>query len=245
MSTNSTELSWGSGFIDSYGTAFGQFIFYMRYFPRDTRKFKLFLTERTGRYYICIDVACCLLLNIADTAWGAYDTLIVFAVEWYVFPRWLPLGLWQICFNYRKLLCKQGVDNHNANLQRALATAILITFDLFFRRLRTRSPEVLFGTKFPRSARTANIRSKSRDYLKELALAEMSLFSCLVMMAILYQFQYGPIGQSYPAAPGALMGKKTSYSIDLVVRFNARKGIRERQQIAGSGVELPTIPAIR
>jgi hypothetical protein len=36
--------------------------------------------------------------------------LIVFAVEWYVFPRWLPPGLWQICFNYRKLLCKQGVD---------------------------------------------------------------------------------------------------------------------------------------
>jgi hypothetical protein len=36
--------------------------------------------------------------------------LIVFAVEWCVFPRWLPLGLWQICFNYRKLLCEQGVD---------------------------------------------------------------------------------------------------------------------------------------
>lgn len=38
---------------------------------------------------------------------------------------------------------------------------------------------------------------------------------------------------------------ETSYSADLVVRFNARKGIRERRQIAGSGVELPTIPAIR
>ncbi|KAG0696177.1 hypothetical protein DFH29DRAFT_213901 [Suillus ampliporus] len=49
MATDSAELLWGPGFIGFmiatafYGVAFGQCIYYMRYFPQDSRKLKLFI----------------------------------------------------------------------------------------------------------------------------------------------------------------------------------------------------------
>ncbi|KAG0696176.1 hypothetical protein DFH29DRAFT_213865 [Suillus ampliporus] len=133
-----------------------------------------------------------------------------------------------------------------------------------------RSPEVLFGTKWSQLAtsasascdvvitgtvwwflqpgRTGNVRSKSRNYLKPLTriFIHMGLFSCLVSitMVVLYQLQDGRIGQFYTAAPGAVVGK--SYMNSMMAVLNARKSIREREQLARNAtvVELPTIPTI-
>ncbi|KAG2131017.1 hypothetical protein DEU56DRAFT_814451 [Suillus clintonianus] len=49
MSPNSTDPMWGPGLIGFiiattfYGIAFGQYIFYVRWFPQDSRKLKLFI----------------------------------------------------------------------------------------------------------------------------------------------------------------------------------------------------------
>ncbi|KAG1743678.1 uncharacterized protein EDB91DRAFT_220826 [Suillus paluster] len=54
MATNSAELMWGPGFIGFmiatvfYGVGFGQCIYYMRYFPQDSRKLKLFILMLFG-----------------------------------------------------------------------------------------------------------------------------------------------------------------------------------------------------
>ncbi|KAG0708168.1 hypothetical protein DFH29DRAFT_522228 [Suillus ampliporus] len=138
----------------------------------------------------------------------------------------------------------------------------MITSGLMF---HTRSPDVLFDTKwsqfaafadalcdlvitgtvwwFLRPARTGNVRSKSRNYLKPLTqiFVNMGLFSCFVAvtMAVLYQVQNG---QFYSAAPGALLGK--TYLNSMMAVLNARKSIRERQRVSRSMTELPTIPTI-
>ncbi|KAG1888141.1 hypothetical protein F4604DRAFT_1715739 [Suillus subluteus] len=50
MAADSTELMWEPGFIGFiittalYGTAFGQYLFYVRWFPQDSRELKLFIT---------------------------------------------------------------------------------------------------------------------------------------------------------------------------------------------------------
>ncbi|KAG0696175.1 hypothetical protein DFH29DRAFT_213725 [Suillus ampliporus] len=133
----------------------------------------------------------------------------------------------------------------------------------------TRRPDILFGTRwsqlasvasalcdivitgtvwwFLRPARTNNIRSKSRSYLDELirVFIQMGLFSCFVAitMAVLYQFQDGPIGQFYTAAPGGVLGK--SYLNSMMAVLNARKSTREQERLARNATELPTIPTIR
>ncbi|KAG2347322.1 hypothetical protein BDR05DRAFT_651891 [Suillus weaverae] len=49
MAPNSTEVMWGPGFIGCiiatalYGISFGQYIFYLRSFPRDSKRLKLFI----------------------------------------------------------------------------------------------------------------------------------------------------------------------------------------------------------
>ncbi|KAG1734594.1 hypothetical protein EDB19DRAFT_1726738 [Suillus lakei] len=49
MAANSTEVMWGPGFIGCiiatvfYGISFGQYMFYLRSFPQDSKKLKLFI----------------------------------------------------------------------------------------------------------------------------------------------------------------------------------------------------------
>ncbi|KAG2360687.1 hypothetical protein BDR07DRAFT_130213 [Suillus spraguei] len=49
MSTNPMALMWGPGFIGFiiatalYGIVFGQYLFYLRWFPQDSRKSRLFI----------------------------------------------------------------------------------------------------------------------------------------------------------------------------------------------------------
>ncbi|KIK36221.1 hypothetical protein CY34DRAFT_533087 [Suillus luteus UH-Slu-Lm8-n1] len=45
MAPNSTEVMWGPGLIATvlYGISFGQYIFYLRSFPKDSKRLKLFI----------------------------------------------------------------------------------------------------------------------------------------------------------------------------------------------------------
>ncbi|KAG2155183.1 uncharacterized protein EDB93DRAFT_89617 [Suillus bovinus] len=98
-----------------------------------------------------------------------------------------------------------------------------------------------------RPARTGNVRRKSRNYISDMMwiLINMGLFSCLVAISItvLYMFQDGLVGQFYTAAPGAVTG--TSYVNSMMAVLNARKSLREREQLGYNLTELPTIPTIR
>jgi regulator of sirC expression with transglutaminase-like and TPR domain len=75
----------------------------------------------------------------------------------------------------------------------------------------------------------------------------MGLFTCMVAIAmvVLYQVQDGGLGQFYSAFPGSLLAK--TYLNSMMAVLNARKAIRERQQleVGLSPMELPTIPTIR
>jgi hypothetical protein len=101
---------------------------------------------------------------------------------------------------------------------------------------------------FLRPARTGNVRSKP-NYINQLAqiFVNMGLFTCMVAIAMVvpYQVQDGGLGQFYSAFPGSLLAK--TYLNSMMAVLNARKAIRERQQleVGLSPMELPTIPTIR
>ncbi|KAG2043974.1 hypothetical protein BDR03DRAFT_977670 [Suillus americanus] len=145
-------------------------------------------------------------------------------------------------------LCVQGMDKDNCEItfsslswRTIMVTQTIIVSSL---GLYTRSPEVMFSTKwspissfasalcdsvitgsiwlFMRPARTGNVRI--------LAISVTVVF--------------------YTAAPGAVIAKCYLYELDdnglakLVVRLNARKSIRERERLGYNLTELPTIPTI-
>ncbi|OAX38839.1 hypothetical protein K503DRAFT_770052 [Rhizopogon vinicolor AM-OR11-026] len=275
----STDLVWGPGLIGFtiatafYGTAFGQFIFYMQSFPRDTKKFKLFImmvfSFGTLHQYALIGMFWSILISCRrSTSLQCTDELPWQMLLAVVVSTWIIFAVQ--CFYAHRVWIITEYNRLITGIICALAAASLIfgmiTGGLL---LRSRSPEVLFGTKwtqfatlanalcdiiitatvwwFLRPARTGNVRSKSKNYINELTriFVEMGLFSCLVAitMAVFYQFQNGVIGRYYSAAPGALIGK--TYLNSMMAVLNARKSIRERKEVDDSTMELPTIPTIR
>ncbi|KAG2073778.1 hypothetical protein BDR04DRAFT_1094351 [Suillus decipiens] len=99
---------------------------------------------------------------------------------------------------------------------------------------------------FMRPARTGNIRRKSRSYISGMMwiFINAGLCSWYVESSIpVYISQDALIGQFYTAAPGAVLGK--SYMNSMLTVLNARKSIREREQLGYNLTELPTIPTIR
>ncbi|KAG1740511.1 uncharacterized protein EDB91DRAFT_1132883 [Suillus paluster] len=274
--STSTELLWGPGVIGFviatafYGAAFGQYIFYLRNFPQDSKIFKLFIMMVfclvTINQYALIGMYWSILIScrrstslkcMTELPWQMLLGVLVSA--WIVFAVH--------CFYAHRVWI---ITEHNRFITiiiYALATTSLgfgmITWGLIFRSM---SPEALYGTKWLqfaamsgalcdlviagavwwhlRRARTGNIRSKSRNHLKQLTqiFINMGLMSCFVgvTMAVLYQVQNG---QYYSAAPGSLLAK--TYFNSMMAVLNARKSIRERQRLARTATELPTIPTIR
>ncbi|KAG2050795.1 hypothetical protein BDR06DRAFT_627556 [Suillus hirtellus] len=278
MVVNSTgsELMWGPGFIGFiiatvlYGTAFGQYLFYVRCFPQDSRKLKFFITMtfclETIHEYLLIGIYWYILISCrhstsfectAQLPWQ----LAVLMAHWIIFAVQ--------CFYARRVWIITGQNRLITGIVCALATASfvcgMILSGLIF---NTRKPEDLFHTKwsqlasfasalcdavttgtvwwFLRPARTDNIRSRSRSYLNELlrVFIQMGLFSFLVAttLAVLYQFQEDVVGRFYTAAPGAVIGN--SYINSMLAVLNARKSVRERERSARNALELPTIPTI-
>ncbi|KAG1888134.1 hypothetical protein F4604DRAFT_1899772 [Suillus subluteus] len=108
MVVNSVELMWGPGVIGFmiatafYGIAFGQYIFYLRSFPQDSKRLKLFIMSvfclGTIHEYALIGMYWSILIScrrstsfecMAKLPWqmvlGVFMACwIVFAVQWYV-----------------------------------------------------------------------------------------------------------------------------------------------------------------
>lgn len=279
MVANSTELMWGPGFIGFiiatafYGIAFGQYILYVRWFPQDSRKLKLFIMmtfclETIHEYsliaiYWSILISCRRSMSFECTAQLPWQMLLgVFMAYWIIFAVQ--------CFYAYRVWIITAQNRLITGIICVLATASFVCgMILSGLIISTREPEDLFHTKwsqlassasalcdavitgtvwwFLRPARTNNVRSRSRSYLNELLqiFIQMGLFSFIVAttMTVLYQFQQGLVGQYYTAAPGAVIGK--SYINSMLAVLNARKSVRERERLAYSVMELPTITTIR
>ncbi|KAG2360548.1 hypothetical protein BDR07DRAFT_1461939 [Suillus spraguei] len=279
MAPNSIEVMWGPGFIGYtiatmlYGISFGQCVFYLRSFPQDPKKLRLFvmtvfLFDTINQFsitaiYWSILISCrrsmslqCMTKISLQMPLGAFTTYwIVFFVQCFYASR-----VWIITGNNHwitGLICILTIASFVGGL-------IACSLGLY-----TRSPEALFTTKwtpmssftsalcdvvitgsiwlFMRPARTGNVRRESRSYISDMMwiLINAGLFSCIVAISltVLYMFQDGLIGQFYTAAPGAILGK--SYMNSMLTVLNARKPIREREQLGYNLTELPTLPTIR
>ncbi|KAG2131024.1 hypothetical protein DEU56DRAFT_814499 [Suillus clintonianus] len=279
MAANSTDIMWGPGVIGFviatafYGTAFGQYIFYLKYFSQDSKRLKLFIMmvfclgtinefALIGMYWSIL-ISCrrsTSLVCTTELPWqmllGVFmSCLIVFAVHCFYIHR-----VW-IITEHNRLITGIICVFATTSLVFGMITSGLIFF--------TRSPADLFGKKwaqgsavagalcdilitgtvwwFLRPARTGNVRRP--NYLEQLTqmFVNMGLFSCIVAitMVVLYQVQNSRLDQFYSAVPGSLLGK--TYLNSMMAVLNARKSIRERQQleVGLSSMELPTIPTIR
>ncbi|KAG2121617.1 hypothetical protein DEU56DRAFT_834102 [Suillus clintonianus] len=276
MAANSTEVMWAPGFIGSiiatvfYGISFGQYIFYLRSFPQDSRKLKLFimivfLFETIHQYamigiYWSILISCRRSTSLECTTKLSWQTLlavlmsysVIFAVQcFYVHRVWIITGKNRLITG---IICVLTTTSFVCGM---------IVSGLAF---HTRSSEVMFSTKwslvssftgalcdsvitgsiwlFMRPARTGNVRRKSRNHINEMMwiFINMGLFPCFVAIsvAVLYMLQDG---QFYTAVPGAVIGK--SYMNSMLGMLNARRSIREREQLGYNLTDLPTIPTIQ
>ncbi|KAG1830206.1 hypothetical protein EV424DRAFT_320638 [Suillus variegatus] len=279
MAPNSIEVMWGPGLIGFiiatvlYGISFGQHMFYLRSFPQDSKRLKLFIMTvflfETIHQFALTAVYWSILISCRRSTSLECTTKI---------PWQMLLAL------FMSFLRVQGVDNHwQQSLGHGHNFCGMIVSGL---GVYTRSPEALFSTKwspiasfisalcdsvitvsiwlFMRPARTGNVRRKSRNYINDImwVFINMGLFSCIVAISVTvlvsdcrlclqdegsrrsqYMFQDGLIGQFYTAAPGAVVGN--SYVNSMMTVLNARKSIREREQRGYNLTELPTIPTIR
>ncbi|KAG0692727.1 hypothetical protein DFH29DRAFT_967858 [Suillus ampliporus] len=157
MVANSAELLWGPGIIGLviatvfYGAAFGQYIFYLRSFPQDPKKLKLFIMIvfclGTIHQYTLTAVYWSILISCRRS------TSIVCTTE---LPWQLLLGIhataWIVlvvqCFYAHRVWI---ITEHNRFLTGIICILATISFSfgmitsgLMF---HTRSPEVLFRIK--------------------------------------------------------------------------------------------------
>lgn len=279
MAPNSIEVMWGPGFIGYtiatmlYGISFGQYAFYMRSFPQDSKRLKsfvmtVFLFDTINQFsmtavYWFILISCRRSMSLQCT------TKISLQIPLAVFTA-NSIAFFVQCFYASRVRIITGNNHWITGLICVLATASFVSgMTVSGLGLYTRNSEVMFTTKwspiassasalcdivitgsiwlFMRPARTGNVRRKSRDYVSDMMwiFINTGLFSCIVAITVtvLYIFQDGLIGQFYTAAPGAVLGK--SYMNSMLTVLNARKSIREREQLGYNLTELPTIPTIR
>lgn len=279
MVVNSVELMWGPGAIGCmiatafYGVAFGQYIFYLRSFPQDSKRLKFFIMgvfclgtiheyALIGMYWSIL-ISCRRSMSLECTTKLPWQMVLgVFMACWIVFAVqcFYAHRVW-IITEYNRLLTGIICAFATTAFVFGMITGGLISY--------TRNPIDLFGKKwcqvsaiagamcdivitgtvwwFLRPARTGNVRSKP-DYLNKLTqiFVHMGLFTCIVAIAMvaLYQVQDGDIGQFYSALPGSLLAK--TYLNSMMAVLNARKSIREQQrEVCCSPMEIPTIPTIR
>ncbi|KAG1839048.1 hypothetical protein DFJ58DRAFT_813239 [Suillus subalutaceus] len=253
MAPNSIEGMWGPGFIGYiiatalYGISFGQYMFYLRSFPQDPKRLNLFDTMHqyamTGIYW-SIFISCRRSTSLELLGLFVSYSIIFFVQCFYAYRVWIITG-----------------NNH-------WITGIIVRSPICGLALYTRSAEFIFSTKwspistftsalcdsvitgsiwlFMRPARTGHIRRKSRNYISDMMwiCINMGLFSWYVQSSTpVYMFQDGLMGQFYTAAPGAVLAK--SYMNSMMTVLNARKSIREREQLGYILTELPAIPTVR
>jgi len=280
MASNSIEVTvWGPGFIGCiiatalYGISFGQYMFYLRNFPQDSNRLKLFimaafLSDTIHQYtmtsfYWHILISCRRSMSFECTTGFPWQMVVT------VFVLYLIIFFVQ-CFYAHRVWIITGNNHWITGIIYMLAIASFVSgMIVCCLGLYTRSPEVMFSTKwspistfasalcdcvitgsiwlFMRPARTGNIRRKSRNYISDMmwVFVNMGLLSCIlaITVTVVYMFQDGLIGQFYTAAPGAVIAK--SYMNSMMTVLNTRKSIRERERLGYNLTELPTIPTIR
>ncbi|KAG1767610.1 hypothetical protein EV702DRAFT_749972 [Suillus placidus] len=91
MVANSVELMWGPGFIGFmiatafYGIAFGQYIFYLRSFPEDPKRLKLFIMMVL---YVLLTMLECTLMHVSQLSRN--NTRICLDRDVLVYPHFVP-----------------------------------------------------------------------------------------------------------------------------------------------------------
>lgn len=278
MAPSSIEVMWGPGLIGYiiatalYGVSFGQYMFYLRSFPQDSKRLKLFIMTVflfdtihqyavTGIYW-SIFISCRRSTSLECTNELPWQMLLG------VFVSYSIIFFVQCFYAYRVWIIT-GNNHWITGITCVLTTGSFVSgMVVSSLGLYTRSPEVMFSTKwspissfssalcdsvitgsiwlFMRPARTGNVRRKSRNYISDMMwiFINMGLFSCIlaISVTVVYMFQDGLIGQFYTAAPGAVIAK--SYMNSMITVLNARKSIRERERLGYNLTELPTIPTI-
>lgn len=278
MAPSSIEVMWGPGLIGYiiatalYGVSFGQYMFYLRSFPQDSKRLKLFIMTVflfdtihqyavTGIYW-SIFISCRRSTSLECTNELPWQMLLG------VFVSYSIIFFVQCFYAYRVWIIT-GNNHWITGIICVLTTGSFVSgMVVSSLGLYTRSPEVMFSTKwspissfssalcdsvitgsiwlFMRPARTGNVRRKSRNYISDMMwiFINMGLFSCIlaISVTVVYMFQDGLIGQFYTAAPGAVIAK--SYMNSMITVLNARKSIRERERLGYNLTELPTIPTI-
>ncbi|KAG1858139.1 hypothetical protein F4604DRAFT_1906370 [Suillus subluteus] len=279
MAPNSIEGMWGPGFIGYiiatalYGISFGQYMFYLRSFPQDPKRLKLFIMTAflfdtmhqyamTGIYW-SIFISCRRSTSLECTTKFPWQMLLGLFVSYSI------IFFVQCFYAYRVWI----ITGNNHWITGIICVLITVSFvcgmTICGLALYTRSAEFIFSTKwspvstfasalcdsvitgsiwlFMRPARTGNIRRKSRNYISDMMwiCINMGLFSCIlaITVVVVYMFQDGLMGQFYTAAPGAVLAK--SYMNSMMTVLNARKSVREREELGYILTELPAIPTIR
>ncbi|KAG1752034.1 hypothetical protein EDB19DRAFT_2021809 [Suillus lakei] len=203
MAANSTELMWEPGFIGFviatafYGTAFGQYLFYVRWFPQDSRKLKLFIMmvfcfETIHQYsligiYWSILISCRRSTSLECTTRLPWQMLlgvlmaywIIFAVQcFYAYRVWIS----ECSRIYESEVSLNSSSHGTKSLDHrhylcARYCIIRVWHDLkWFNWSQLASFASASGDAiitgaiwwFLRPARTDNVRSRSRSYLNEL-----------------------------------------------------------------------------
>ncbi|KAG1752028.1 hypothetical protein EDB19DRAFT_2021804 [Suillus lakei] len=227
MAANSAELMWGPGVIGCviatvlYGIAFGQYIFYLRSFPQDSKRFKSFLMVvfcfGTIEQYALVGVYWSILISCRRNT--SLECTTKLPCLGYLRTAWIMFAVQ--CFYAHRVWI---ITEHNRLLTGIIsvlaATSFvfgLITSGLVF---YTRNPVVLFGKKwcqvsgvtgalcdifitgtvwwFLRPARTGNVRPKP-NYLNKLTqiFVNMGLFTCIVAITLAAALP-GPGWPSWP-----------------------------------------------
>ncbi|KAG1792797.1 uncharacterized protein HD556DRAFT_1536776 [Suillus plorans] len=212
MAPNSIQVMWGPGLIGFiiatvfYGISFGQYMFYLRSFPQDSKRLKLFimtvfLFETINQFalmaiYWSILISCRRSTSLECTTKFPWQMLLGLFLSFSVI-------FFVQCFYAYRVWIITGNNHWVTGIICVLATTSfacgMIVSGL---GIYTRSPEFLFSSKwspiasfisalcdfvitvsiwlFMRPARTGNVRRKSRNYINDMmwVFINMGLFSC-------------------------------------------------------------------
>ncbi|KIJ61229.1 hypothetical protein HYDPIDRAFT_116216 [Hydnomerulius pinastri MD-312] len=274
MSTLSFEVMWGPGVVGFmvavalYGVGIGQFIYYARAFPRDSKPIKALvsLVCILDNFHMCSLSAFYWKLLISCHMNTSYDCTVRMPVVLIigVFLVYLVTFIVQSFYAHRVWI----ISGRNKYVTAAVfaSAALQLAFGSICIELVSRNQTyvTLFSSKFsPLSAvasavcdalitlsvfyylRPSTIRRGS--YIKQLSnvFVGMGLFSFInaIAMVILFCIQDHTLGAFLTAAPGIILSK--TYVNSMLAVLNARKPIRDQQRAHRTVIELPTIPTIR
>ncbi|KAF8556763.1 hypothetical protein OG21DRAFT_1506166 [Imleria badia] len=280
MSTAPYQLVWGPGLIGVtvgsalYGIGVGQFVFYVRAFPRDMVQLKImvfivFVLDNiqtfavTWTYYHLL-IEC----RLKDTPGCVVymPTLLIVSILFvycitFIVQSFYTHRVWIISGRNRYITSAVFVSALAQLVLGLLCTAGLIhtpTYQVLF--TIEYSPLAAIASAlcdaiitisimyYLRPARTGANRNRRGNYIRKLnaIFVQMGLLSFInsLAVAVMYYIQDNGVAQFLTAGPGIILSK--TYVNSMLSVLNARKPIREEQEAqAQRTIEIPTISTIR